>query len=196
MRRSSAKGLGDSRLSPSSVWRGARGAAPTGRLGRTSQWRWVDPPSTAQRFSPITFNMNDSPARTDTVEAAIGGPDTDRAPSGRGLRQPEHPTGLRRRAPSARRLARWPRAPRRDSGRLPRRAARRGSGRLERLDGGRRGLLPREARRSAHSRRRADGPDAGRVPAHCRRSGARTGAAVRALRPSAARAPDLRGWTL
>ena len=31
--------------------------------------------------------------------------DADRAPPGRGLRQPEHPPGLRRRAPAARRLA-------------------------------------------------------------------------------------------
>ena len=62
----------------------------------------------------ITVNMNDWPARTDPEEAAIGPPDGDRAPAGRGLRQPEHPTGLRRRAPAARRLARRPRAPRCD----------------------------------------------------------------------------------
>ena len=111
-------------------------------------------------------------------------PAGDRAPPGRGLGQPEHPAGLRRRAPPSRRLARRPAAPRCDPGRLPRRAARRRPRLVERLDGGRRGVLPREARRAAHSRRRADGPGAGWVPAdRRRRSGARSGAAVRGLGP-------------
>ena len=75
--------------------------------------------------------MNDSPARIDPEEAEIGrptptarrlveasvSPNTRRAYAG-ALRQPEHPAGLRWRAATARRLARRPRAPRRDPGRL------------------------------------------------------------------------------
>ena len=88
----------------------------------------------------------------------------------------------RSRPPSG--YGRRPAAPRCDPGRLPRRAARRRPRLVERLDGGRRGVLPREARRAAHSRRRADGPGAGWVPAdRRRRSGARSGAAVRGLGP-------------
>ena len=67
----------------------------------------------------ITINMNDWPIRIDPEEAAIGRPTQDGAPPGRGLRQPEHTPGLRRRAPAARRLARRPAAPRCDAGRLP-----------------------------------------------------------------------------
>ena len=52
MRRSSVEGLGDSRYSQSSVRRGSRRAVGTRRSGRTTQWRRVDPPSTAERFSP------------------------------------------------------------------------------------------------------------------------------------------------
>ena len=79
-------------------------------------------------------------------------------------------------------LARRPRAPRRDPGRLPRRAARRRPRVVERLDGGGRGVLPRETRRPAHSRRRADRPGARRVPADLQGIGARdTGAALDAV---------------
>lgn len=44
--------MGDSRRSPSSVWRGSRAVALV-QSGRTCQWRWVDCASTAQRFRPI-----------------------------------------------------------------------------------------------------------------------------------------------
>ena len=88
--------------------------------------------------------------------------------------------GLRRRAPVARR----PRTPRCDLGRLSRRAPRRRACFLERLDGGRRGGLPGEAGWAAHSRRRADGPGARRrVPAPGCRTRTRAGAAVRTLGP-------------
>ena len=48
------EGLGDSRHSQSSVRRGSRRAVGARRSGRTSQWWRVDPPSTAERFSPIS----------------------------------------------------------------------------------------------------------------------------------------------
>ena len=51
MRRSSAMGLGDSRRSPSSVWRGSRRAAAVGRSGWTGQCRRVDCASTAVAVS-------------------------------------------------------------------------------------------------------------------------------------------------
>ena len=97
-------------------------------------------------------------------------PNVDRAPSGRRLRQPEHAARLCRRAPPARRLARRPRARRCESRRLPPRAPRRGPRLFERLDGGRRGVLPREARRPAHSCRRTHGSTARRLPADRLRS--------------------------
>ena len=130
-----------------------------------------------------SVNMNDSPDRIDSEEAAIGRP----TPTARRLVEASVSLNTRRAyagAPaSAGRLARRPDAPRCDPGRLPRRAARRRARFLERLDGGRRGVLPCEARRAAHARRRADGPGARRVPADRRRSGTRTGAAVRGFRP-------------
>ena len=131
----------------------------------------------AARSDALPLNMNDVPTRIDPEEAAIGRPTATAAPAGRGLRQPEHPAGLRRR-----RLARRPRAPRHDPGRVPRRAARRRPRLVERLDGGRRGVLPREAGRTARApagepirptatareeRRRACDPDAG-APAEVR----------------------------
>ena len=114
--------------------------------------------------------MNDWPARIDPDETAIGR----QTPTARRLVEasvsPNTRRGLRRRAPASRRLARRARAPRRDPGRLPRRAARRRARLVERVDGGRRGLLPREAGRAARSRRRADGPGARRLPADRQRS--------------------------
>ena len=109
--------------------------------------------------------------------------DADRAPPGRGLRQPEHPTGLRRRAAAARRLARRPAAPRCDPGRLPRRAARRRPRGGERLDGGCRGVLPREARRATESVRRTDRQGARRLPADRRLPRPRPSRPVQRLRP-------------
>ena len=99
-------------------------------------------------------NMNDSPA-SDPEEAAIGRP----AATARRLVEasvsPNTPRAYAGAAPSARRLARRPRAARRDPGRLPRRAPRRRPRLVERLDGGYAAACFRsEARRSAHSRRR------------------------------------------
>ena len=114
--------------------------------------------------------MNDWPARIDPEEAAVG------RPTAIARRLVEASVSLNtaprlcRRAPTARRLARRARAPRCDSGRLPRRAPRRRPGLLKRLDDGRRGLLPREARRSAGSVRRTDRQGARRLPADRRRS--------------------------
>ena len=51
MRRSSAKGLGDSRRSPSSVWQDGGPTAAVGQAGRMPQSRRVDSASTAKRFS-------------------------------------------------------------------------------------------------------------------------------------------------
>ena len=54
--------------------------------------------------------MNDWPARIDPVEATIGRPTVTARRLVEGLRQPEHPTGLRQCTPAARRLARRTRA--------------------------------------------------------------------------------------
>ena len=90
-----------------------------------------------------------------------GRPSATRASPRRGLRQPEHQTGLRR---ALRRLNAWlDGRPLHDVTLAELHDAGRGS--VERLDGGRRGVLPREAGRAARSRRRADGPGARRVPA-------------------------------
>ena len=125
-------------------------------------------PARADNRTGVTFNMNDLPARIDPARRLI-----------EDLRQPEHPARLRRRAPAARRLARRAPAPRCDPGRLPRRAARRRTRFVERLDGGRRGVLPRKARRSTYSRRRADRSGPGRLPADRQRSRSRSGTTVR-----------------
>ena len=135
----------------------------------------------SSRLRPISSLIKkESPARIDSEEAAIGRP-TQTAPPGRGLGQPQRPTGLRQRAPAARRLARRPRARRRGPRGVRCRTARRRACFLERLDGGRRGVVPREAQRPADPGRREDRPGAGRLPADRRRSGAPAGAAVRGL---------------
>ena len=61
------EGLGDSRYSQSSVRRGSRRAVGTRRSGRTTQWRRVDPPSTAERFSPIRFSVTGAVTRLATA---------------------------------------------------------------------------------------------------------------------------------
>ena len=84
----------------------------------------------------FTFNMNDSPARIDPTEAAIGRP----TQTARRLVEASVSPNTRRayavsrRATAARRLARRPAARRRDPGRLPRGAPRRRARLLERLD--------------------------------------------------------------
>ena len=80
-------------------------------------------------------------------------------------------------------LARRARAPRRDAGRLPRRAARCRSRPLERLDGGRPGVVPREARRSASPGQQTYGPGARQEPADRRRLRGWAGATVRSVGP-------------
>ena len=76
------------------------------------------------------------PVRIDPAEAAIGRP----TPTARRLVEASVSPNTRRAyaggAAAPRRLARRPRAPRRDPGRLPRRAARHRSRPVERLDGG------------------------------------------------------------
>ena len=150
----------------------------------------------SSRLRPISSLIKkESPARIDSEEAAIGRP-TQTAPPGRGLGQPQRPTGLRQRAPAARRLARRPRARRRGPRGVRCRTARRRACFLERLDGGRRGVVPREAQRPADPGRREDRPGAGRLPADRRRSGAPAGAAVRglgSLRPCLRHLPPGRG---
>ena len=71
------------------------------------------------RWVIIPVNVKDTPATR--------GPAAASPPPRRRLAQPEHPPGLRRRAPPARRLARRPRARRHDPRPLPRRAPRRGA---------------------------------------------------------------------
>ena len=144
--------------------------------------------------------MNDSPARTDPEEAAIGPP---AATARRLVEASVSPNTRRAYGGALRRLDAWldgrelhdvTLAAQLDAwldGRelhdvtlaVPRRAARRRPRLVERLYSGRCGVLPREAGRAAHSRRRAAGPGAGRVPADRLRSGARTSAAVRGLGP-------------
>ena len=114
-------------------------------------------PTCRKSSAVFTVNMKNSPARIDSEKAEIGRPTAAARRLVEDLRQPEHASRLRQRAPAPRRLARRPRVPRRDAGRLPRRAARRRPRLLECLDGGRRRVLPREARRTAHARL-ASGP--------------------------------------
>ena len=93
--------------------------------------------------------MKDSPARTDPEEAAIGRPT---ATAHRLVEASVSPNTQRAYAGALRRLDAWLDGRELDDaalGRLSRRAARRRPSLLERLDGGRRGVLPREARRAA-----------------------------------------------
>ena len=69
MRRSSAMGLGDSRRSPSSVWRGSRRAAAVGRSGWTGQCRRVDCASTAVAVSSNRTSRRSARARFSTRAA-------------------------------------------------------------------------------------------------------------------------------
>ena len=155
-------------------------------LPRSGAARSPAPSADAGRLCSALFalNMNDLPARIDSDETAIGRP----TPTARRLVEASvSPNTRRAYAGALRRLDAWldgARARRRGAGRLRRRTARRRPRLVERLDGGRRDVLPREARRAAHSRRRADRPGAGRLSADCWRSGARTSAAVRGLGPS------------
>ena len=122
--------------------------------------------------------MNDLPARIDSEEAAIGRS----SPTARRLVEASvSPNTRRAYAGALRRLDTWLDGRELDDVALAAYLAElhdAGARFLERLDGGRRGVLPREARRSAHSSRRADSPGARRVPEDRRRSGARTSAAV------------------
>ncbi len=90
--------------------------------------------------------MNDSPARIDPAEAVIGRP----TPTARRLVEASvSPNTRRAYAGALRRLDAWLDGRELDDVALrgvPRRTARRRARFLERLDGGRRGVLPREAR--------------------------------------------------
>ena len=124
-----------------------------------------------QALPIIALNMNDWPARTDPEEAAIGRS----TPTARRLVEASvSPNTRRAYAGALRRLDAWLGGREFDDASMAAYlagAARRRPRGLERLDGGRRGVLPREARRAARSHRRADRPGARRVPADRRSSG-------------------------
>ncbi len=94
--------------------------------------------------------MKDSPARIDPEEVVIGRPTQTGAPPGRGLRQPEH---RRAYAGALRRLDAWFVGRELDEVALAAYLAELHDAGRERLDGGRRSVLPCEARRSGSTGR-------------------------------------------
>ena len=187
-----------SRVANHPSWIAARSSASFTAQSATS------PPAPASRTvqrRPVDHYASNNTARpgrarpTPRHAGAAGRRHADHAPARRRLYQPQHPTGLPRRAGAPGRLAGDRPAHRRPARRLPRRALR-GGPRARHRRRRRRRPVSGQARRPAGPRRGSDRPRVGRLPAHGRRAGpgpGRPAARGRARRDSRHRRPSPHG---